>query len=147
VERNATASAVAEFIGGGLEITTSLSGAEAWSAGKQLGTTPLSFVDLKPGDFDLELRLKGHESAQRRGKVVSKETVSVAVTLEEIRGSQAGSRYEIEGLGIELVPIAAGSFQMGSPSGESGRVSGETPHRVTISKAYWLGATEVTQGQ
>ena len=85
VERNATASALAEFIGGGLEITTSPSGAEVWSAGKQLGTTPLSFVDLKPGDFDLELRLKGYESAQRRGKVVSKETVSVAVTLEEIR--------------------------------------------------------------
>lgn len=60
---------------------------------------------------------------------------------------QSGSRYTIEDLGIELMPIAAGSFMMGSPSGESGRDSDETPHRVTISRAYWLGATEVTVGQ
>lgn len=147
VERNATASALAEFLGGGLEITTSPSGAEVWSAGKQLGTTPLNYADLKPGDFNLELRLKGYESAQRRGEVVSKETARVAVTLEEIRVPQSGSRYEIEDLGIELMPIAVGSFQMGSPSGERGRDSDETPHRVTISKPYWMGETEVTQGQ
>ena len=36
---------------------------------------------------------------------------------------------------------------MGSVPGEPGRGADETPHRVTISRAFWLGATEVTQKQ
>ena len=35
---------------------------------------------------------------------------------------------------------------MGSPSGESGRDSDEKQHRVRISKPFWMGRTEVTQG-
>ena len=36
---------------------------------------------------------------------------------------------------------------MGSEPGEAGRGEDETPHRVTISRAFWLGTTEVTQAQ
>ena len=46
------------------------------------------------------------------------------------------------------VPIAAGTFTMGSPSGETGRASDEGPqHPVTISRAFWLKSTEVTQDE
>jgi formylglycine-generating enzyme required for sulfatase activity len=45
---------------------------------------------------------------------------------------------------LKLMPIAAGSFTMGSTHG----LSDENPvTRVTLSQSYWLGATEVTQGQ
>ncbi len=49
---------------------------------------------------------------------------------------------------LKLVRIPAGSFVMGSPPGESGRDDDEGPQReVTISKAFYMGATEVTQEQ
>ena len=44
-------------------------------------------------------------------------------------------------LGMTMVPIAAGSFEMGSPDGGWD----ERPvHRVTISRPFCIGATEVT---
>ena len=51
-------------------------------------------------------------------------------------------------IGMKLLLIPAGNFQMGSPKGESGRDSDEGPqHRVEITKAFYMGRTEVTQGQ
>jgi len=35
---------------------------------------------------------------------------------------------------------------MGSPSNEPGRDNDETQHRVRISRDFWMGQTEVTQG-
>ncbi len=40
-----------------------------------------------------------------------------------------------------------GTFMMGSPETEEGRNSDETLHRVTLTKGFWLGETEVTQRQ
>ena len=51
------------------------------------------------------------------------------------------------GIGMKLVLIHAGSFTMGSPESEIGRNDDETPHEVTMSNSYYLGAFEVTQGQ
>ena len=50
-------------------------------------------------------------------------------------------------IGMKLVLIHAGSFTMGSPVREIGREENETQHEVTISKSYYLGSYEVTQGQ
>jgi formylglycine-generating enzyme required for sulfatase activity len=50
-------------------------------------------------------------------------------------------------LGMEFIYIAPGSFSMGSPSTEPGRDPDERHHKVTLTKGYWLQATEVTQGQ
>ncbi|MBM4346319.1 MAG: SUMF1/EgtB/PvdO family nonheme iron enzyme, partial [Deltaproteobacteria bacterium] len=45
------------------------------------------------------------------------------------------------------VRISPGTFVMGSPEGEEGRDSDETQHKVTITRGFWLKATEVTQGE
>jgi formylglycine-generating enzyme required for sulfatase activity len=45
-------------------------------------------------------------------------------------------------IGMKLVLIPKGTFMMGSPERED-----EPQHQVTISKDYYLGVTEVTQGQ
>jgi len=50
-------------------------------------------------------------------------------------------------IGMKLVLIPKGTFMMGSPASEKGRQKDETQHEVTISKDYYLGVTEVTQGQ
>lgn len=45
----------------------------------------------------------------------------------------------------DLVRIKPGTFTMGSPVSEAGRGKDEMRHRVTISRAFLLGRTEVTQ--
>ncbi len=52
------------------------------------------------------------------------------------------------GVKMDLVWISPGEFMMGSPAGEIGRHDNEGPqHRVSISKGFWMGKCDVTQGQ
>lgn len=51
------------------------------------------------------------------------------------------------GVKLEIVLLPPGTFQMGSPDGEKGRVKNETQHEVEISKAFYLAVTETTQAQ
>lgn len=50
------------------------------------------------------------------------------------------------GVRLDLLPIEAGSFTMGSPKSEVGREMDEFPHQVAV-KAFYLSRTEVTQAQ
>ena len=50
-------------------------------------------------------------------------------------------------MGIKLMPIAKGNFQMGSLFREEGYRLAEQRHEVTITRDYYLGAFEVTQAQ
>jgi formylglycine-generating enzyme required for sulfatase activity len=43
--------------------------------------------------------------------------------------------------------IPAGTFTMGSPASEPGRAPDETQHAATITRAFCMKATEVTQGE
>jgi formylglycine-generating enzyme required for sulfatase activity len=52
-----------------------------------------------------------------------------------------------EATGIVLVLIPAGQFVMGSPPEEPGRKDDEVQHPRAIRRAFYLGETEVTQGQ
>jgi formylglycine-generating enzyme required for sulfatase activity len=50
-------------------------------------------------------------------------------------------------VGMSFMLIPAGSFTMGSPTGEPKRDDGERQHPVTISKPFYLQTTEATQKQ
>ena len=51
-------------------------------------------------------------------------------------------------IGMKLVLIPAGEFLMGSPDSDKDAQDDEKPqHRVRITQPFYLGATEVTQGQ
>jgi len=50
-------------------------------------------------------------------------------------------------LGMEFALIPPGSFIMGAPSSEPGFQPSETQHQVTISRPFYMQATEVTQAQ
>ena len=53
----------------------------------------------------------------------------------------------VTSIGLRLRRIPAGSFLMGSPPEEKERDGDEIQHQVTITRDFWLGATEITQVQ
>jgi cysteine-rich repeat protein len=46
-----------------------------------------------------------------------------------------------------FVPIAPGTFLMGSAPAEAGRGGDELQHQVTLTRGFWIGSTEITQAQ
>jgi formylglycine-generating enzyme required for sulfatase activity len=65
----------------------------------------------------------------------------ISLTASQLRAADSRT---VPGLGLTLVPIPAGAFTMGRPGAH--RFDGPET-RVTISKPFWLGRTEVTQRQ
>ena len=63
---------------------------------------------------------------------------------DELR--KAGREWRND-IGMEFVRIEAGEFVMGSPEGEAGRYGSERQHKVRISRSFYLGKYEVTQGE
>ena len=51
----------------------------------------------------------------------------------------------INSIGMKLAYIPPGSFTMGSPDTEPGRIPNETRRQVTFAKGFRIGVTEVTQ--
>ena len=71
-------------------------------------------------------------------------------SVEWLGRSPAALRFRVSAQGAipGMVWIRPGSFLMGSPPEERGRVVDEGPQtRVTLTKGYWLGKHEVTQGE
>ena len=52
-----------------------------------------------------------------------------------------------DNVNLDMVWIQPGTFIMGSPEDELGRLNRETQHEVTLTKGYWLGKYEITQAQ
>ncbi len=51
-------------------------------------------------------------------------------------------------LGVDMIEVSPGTFQMGSPENEPSRLNDEGPqHSVTLTHGFWLGKFPVTQGQ
>ena len=59
----------------------------------------------------------------------------------------SGGMEATNSIGMKLRLIPAGEFMMGSPETASLRRDNETQHRVSITKPFYLGVTEVTQEQ
>ncbi len=112
VARNATAGALAEFLGGTLNITSTPSGAEVFGDGQRLGVTPLRFDDQPPGTFAFEFRLKGYKPASARGEVRAKETASAGAVLEKQTFPEPGQPWE-NTLGMKFAPVAGVSVLFG----------------------------------
>lgn len=68
------------------------------------------------------------------------------VLADSFLGSKAGDEREVGG--VRLCWCPAGWFRMGSPPEESRRHANEEAQvEVTLSKGFWMGKYEVTQGQ
>jgi formylglycine-generating enzyme required for sulfatase activity len=58
---------------------------------------------------------------------------------------EAPPKYFTNSLGMKFAWIPPGSFVMGSPKEEAGRVENETQHKVTLTKGFYMGVYTVTQ--
>ncbi len=143
VKRGETLSVKAEFAYSSAEITSEPTGASVWLGDKLIGVTPLTLSELIPGKLNGQLRLKRHRSYDFSEDVLSKEKVRVSSKLEALlegEPSEKGEARTLSELGLTLIGIPAGSFTMGD-------ASDGPAHSVTLSRGFWLGKTEVTQGQ
>jgi formylglycine-generating enzyme required for sulfatase activity len=69
---------------------------------------------------------------------------------KDFSGSRAGEESVMEiapGVKMAFCWCPPGEFIMGSPSSEADRGSDEAQVKVTLSKGFWMGKTEVTQAQ
>jgi formylglycine-generating enzyme required for sulfatase activity len=94
-----------------------------------------------PGAFIvLVLGLLG---CQRAAPVVS--TAAAKVEISAFNGAKAGDERVVAG--VKLCWCPPGKFTMGSPPGEPERRPGEDQVEVTLTRGFWAGKYEVTQGQ
>ena len=70
-------------------------------------------------------------------------TAALTLTGEALAGGAIVSNR----LGMRLVYLPPGSFEMGSPPTEKGRNPDEARHTVTLTRGFYLGQTEVTRAQ
>lgn len=123
---------------GSLNVTSTPAGAEIFVDDVHKGQTPFESDRIEKGRHHLKITKTGYIDWSGE----------VEVLLENSNTSNAVlKKGHLNRLGMMFVYIQPGSFLMGSPWSEPGRDSDEDPHRVTLSKGYYLQTTEVTQGQ
>ncbi|MBM4346310.1 MAG: SUMF1/EgtB/PvdO family nonheme iron enzyme, partial [Deltaproteobacteria bacterium] len=111
---------------------------------------PVTVEGAARGKYVVKVSRPGYAAVQYEAEVKGGATATVAVKLEKAGVAGAGGGGgAVAGAGDMqgYVRISPGAFVMGSPEGEEGRDSDETQHKVTITRGYWLKATEVTQGE
>ncbi|HET7537046.1 MAG TPA: SUMF1/EgtB/PvdO family nonheme iron enzyme, partial [Candidatus Didemnitutus sp.] len=129
---------------GEVVIRGSPSGAEVSDGSKVLGVVPLTLAHVPTGDVKYFVRAKGYQSVEVCGTVTRNSELKLSAALTKVKMPEAGQRWTISDLGLELLPIAAGSFSLGSSKGETDE---QPVTQVTFSQPFWLAKTEVTQAQ
>lgn len=126
-----------EPILGSIQVVSEPMEAEIYINGKLVGTTPQIVRDLVVGEYDLELRLEGYGTEQRKVQVKEGEIVTIDQHLPK------GFEFE-----PEMVFVEGGKFIMGCTSEDNGGCgSDEKPaHEVEVS-AFLIGKYEVTQAE
>jgi formylglycine-generating enzyme required for sulfatase activity len=95
---------------------------------------------------ELEEKIKSEEHAKledEKRKFDEQQT-------QKAEGLYVGEQRDFEispGVKMTFCWCPPGDFLMGSPATEKGRYDDENQVRVTISKGFWMGKTEVTQAQ
>ena len=87
-------------------------------------------------------------SVSPRDRQTPKPFITDVVDLQLVLPESTSGDEIISSIGLKLKLIPAGEFIMGSPADEEDRSENEGPqHRVGITKPFYMGITEVTQGQ
>ncbi|MCW8930059.1 MAG: SUMF1/EgtB/PvdO family nonheme iron enzyme [Gammaproteobacteria bacterium] len=110
--------------------------------GVEKGSTPLN-LSLKKGDYLVELKKHGYPSHRLKLALYGSSTHH----FELVGGFATGIPLNEPPLGIQMMAIEPGCFEMGSQSSEAKRGFDEKPHQVCIKDGFWMGKYEITQQQ
>jgi serine/threonine protein kinase len=122
------------------------------NSGRNTATIPQSAgnrgqIDV-PMDSNAQERSQSNQSQTSPSKLVQPAPTQNSLPRQAVLANrEAGERLVVKTNGIDL-PLRwcpAGSFTMGSPDSEPDRSEDENQVRVTLTKGFWLGETEVTQ--
>jgi formylglycine-generating enzyme required for sulfatase activity len=131
---------------GTLLVQSSPPGAQWFLDGNLAGVTPGKKADVEQGDHLVVLKMDGFEQWSKTVWVKAKKRTSVEASLTNL-DPKAGETWRDPVMGMVFVWIPKGCFNMGSPAGEAGRDLDEGPlHKVCLD-GFWMGQTEVTNGQ
>jgi formylglycine-generating enzyme required for sulfatase activity len=98
-----------------------------------------------PGQHRVEVHTEGFRTFGTDLTIKTEGSEEVTVRLEPLVNEP---KVITNSIGMKLVLIPAGEFLMGSPDSDKDAEPQEKPqHRVRITRPFYLGATEVTQGQ
>lgn len=117
--------------------------------GEVVDWTPGTAVALPAGrEVSLHLQAVGYFPSETRVLAGANESVDWQPQMEALPTARDGEDYQIPFTGIEMRWIPAGQFTMGSPPREPGRLPVDGPEtRITISRGFWIGITEITQSE
>ena len=158
----------AAAVSGALQVSVNVARATVKVDGKDRGTAkesePLRLTELPAREVKVEVLSDGYEPQSKTVKIPLNDWANEPFVLQAkarvvqgeakpaaVRVTQGGGDYKTGEVrtfsGIAFVWCPPGSFVMGSPQSEENRDDDETQHRVTLSKGFWMGKTEVTQAQ
>jgi len=110
-------------------------------------------IELAPGKYHVAVSAAGYQTHKKWISFSAGEDKSIMVRLAgkdaQSISHSSGRTFRIftNSLGMKFVYIPPGTFMMGSPKSEKERDDDETQHKVTLTKGFYLGSTEVTVGQ
>jgi formylglycine-generating enzyme required for sulfatase activity len=133
-------------------VIANILGAEVVVDGRMVGTTTdeADAFEVPSSSKLLEVRRKGYVTFVRRLSFRRGGTAEVRATLSQLQVASAAPGSDAPSVATGACPsgyvrIAPGTFTMGSPENERWRGDDETQHQVTITRAFCMKTTEVTQ--
>jgi len=127
-----------------VSVTVNVMGAEVLVDGRLVGRSSggTDDFDVVPTAQTLEVKRDGYVTRSERLSLQPASEVAFEIQLRRGTGRE-GTGFCPDG----FVLIEPGTFMMGAPPGEEGRDRSETQHQVTLTRAFCMKATEITQGE
>ena len=122
--------------------------ADIYIRGQRVGQTPTT-LKLTAVPIDIELRKEGHRTVTKRITPTSSRTIVVAARLQtemSLRLAESPPVYKNR-IGITFKRFQPDEIKMGAPRSEQGQRANEFQKQVTLTKMFYAGLHEVTNGQ
>jgi len=104
-------------------------------------TGAYSFSDVDTGSYAV--------TPTKTGFTFTPTTKNVKVTTADVTGVDFVATGAVAPIHIvpEMIAIEPGTFLMGGKASQPGGENSKPQHQVTLTKAFWIGKTEITQAQ